>query len=62
MTTIESVIKLLEETRKPVFEDLMEKHIEFINQIIELTPIYELSCNISKEAVDLVKNTIFTQD
>ncbi len=62
MTTVESVIKLLEETRKPVFEDLMEKHIDFINQIIESTPIYELSCNISKEAVDLVKNTIFTQD
>lgn len=62
MTTIESVIKLLEETRKPVFEDLMEKHINFINKIIETTPIFELTCNISKEAVDLVKDTIFTQD
>ena len=62
LTTIESVIKLLEETRKPVFEDLMEKHINFINKVIETTPIFELSCNISKEAVDLVKNTIFTQD
>ena len=62
LTTIESVIMLLQETRKPVFEDLMEKHIEFINKIIETTPIYELTCNISKDAVDLVKNTIFTQD
>lgn len=60
LSTVESVIKLLEETRKPVFEDLMEKHMNFINKIIESTPIYELSCNISKEAVDLVKNTIFT--
>ena len=62
LTTVESVIKLLQETRKPVFEDLMEKHIEFINKIIVSTPVYELTCNISKEAVDLVKNTIFTQD
>ena len=62
LTTIESVIKLLDETRKPVFEHLMEKHMDFINKIIESTPIYELTCNISKEAVDLVKGTIFTQD
>lgn len=62
LSTIEAVIRLLDETRKPVFEDLMEKHMNFINSIIETTPIYELSCNISKEAVDLVKNTIFTQE
>ena len=62
LNTIEAVIKLLDETRKPVFEELMEKHIDFINEIIKTTPIYELSCNISKEAVDLVKNTIFTKD
>lgn len=62
LSTVESVIKLLQETRKPVFEELMEKHMNFINKIIESTPVYELTCNISKEAVDLVKNVIFTQD
>ena len=30
LTTIEAVIKLLNETRKPVFENLMEKHMEII--------------------------------
>ena len=62
LTTIESVVKLLNETRKPVFEDLMNKHMEFINTIIKNIPIYELTCNISKDAVDLVKDTVFTQD
>ena len=62
LSTVESVIKLLNETKKPVFENLMEKHIDFINKIIETTPVYELTCNISKEAVDLVKSTIFTQE
>ncbi len=62
LNTVESVIRLLDETRKPVFENLMEKHMDFINKIIETTPMYELVCNISKEAVDLVKNTVFPQD
>ena len=62
LTTIEAVVRLLNETRKPVFENLMEKHMEFINNIIKNIPIYELTCNISKDAVDLVKDTIFTKD
>ncbi len=62
LPTIESVVKLLNETRKPVFENLMEKHMDFINNVIKSIPIYELTCNISKEAVDLVKSTIFTQE
>lgn len=57
--TVESVIRFLNETKKTVFSDLMDNHLDFINKIIETTDIYELTCNISKEAVDLVKNTIF---
>ncbi len=62
LTTIEIVVKLLNETRKPIFQELMEKHMDLINEIIKKTPIYELECDISKDAVDLIKNTIFTQD
>lgn len=62
LSTIETAVKLLNETRKPVFSDLMEKHMEIIANIIGKTPSYELTCNISKEAVDLVKDTIFTEE
>ncbi len=62
LTTIETVVRLLNETKKPVFEDLMDKHMEIINNIISKTPVYELTCNISKEAVDLVKDTIFPEE
>lgn len=60
LSTFETVVRLLNETRKPVFSELMDRHMEIIENIISKTPIYELTCNISKEAVDLVKNTIFT--
>ncbi len=59
--TIEAAVQLVNETRKPVFASLMEQHMDVINNIIVNTPIYELSCNISKEAVDLVKETLFQE-
>jgi len=62
LTTLETVVRLLNETKKPVFEELMEKHMEIINNIISKTPIYELTCNISREAVDLVKDTVFPEE
>ena len=61
LTTVEAVVRLIEQTRKPVFESLMHQHMEIINNIIVNTPVYELSCNISKEAVDLVKETLFQE-
>ena len=62
ISTIEKVVNFLDQTKKPIFENLMDKHMEFINNIIKSVPVYELTCDISKEAVDLVKNTIFTED
>ncbi len=59
LPTIEAVARLLSETKKPVFSELMNQHMDIINQILVSTPIYELGCNISKEAVDLVKETLF---
>lgn len=62
LSTIEKVVNFLDQTKKPIFESLIDKHMEFINNIIKNVPVYELTCDISKEAVDLVKNTIFTED
>lgn len=61
LSTVEATVLLVNETRKPVFESLMKQHMEIIHRIIVNTPIYELSCNISKEAVDLVKETLFQE-
>ena len=61
LSPIEATIRLLNETRKPVFENLMDKHMDILNNIITKTPVYELSCTISREAVDLVKNTLFKE-
>ena len=61
LSTVEAAVRLVNETRKPVFEELMRQHMQIIQNIIVNTPIYELSCNISKEAVDLVKETLFQE-
>lgn len=61
LSPIEATIRLLNETRKPVFENLMDKHMDILNNIVSKTPIYELGCTISREAVDLVKNTLFKE-
>lgn len=61
ISTFESVVRFLNETKKPVFDQLMDMHMEIITNIIKNIPIYELTCNISKEAVDLVKKTVFEE-
>ncbi|MBQ4088068.1 MAG: hypothetical protein IJC78_07480 [Clostridia bacterium] len=61
LSTVEAAVRLVNETRKPVFEEMMKQHMQIIQNIIVNTPIYELSCNISKEAVDLVKETLFQE-
>lgn len=61
LSSVEAVIRLLNETRKPIFENLMDKHMDILNGILQKVPIYELGCTISKEAVDLVKDTLFEE-
>ncbi len=61
LSTVEAVVKLLNETKKPVFEELMDKHMEFIQTIITKIPIYELGCTISDEAPKLVRDTLFKE-
>lgn len=61
LTTVEAAVKLLNETRKPVFATLMDKHMDIISGILSDTPVYELGCTISDEAVCLVKDTLFQE-
>lgn len=61
LSTIEAAANMLSQTRKPVFEDLMDKHMDILREILQRVPVYEMGCTISKEAVDLVKDTLFQE-
>lgn len=54
----EAVFMMYREINKPVFDDLMELMLEKISKILEEIPTYELSCDISKEAVNVVKSEL----
>ncbi len=54
----EAFARLLGETRKFPFKDSIEMASELCGELIERVPIYRLSCNISKEAVEVVKNAV----
>ncbi len=43
---------------RPVYKEAMEKTLEMLDKLLSV-PMYSLECNISREAVDTVKNYIF---
>lgn len=53
-----AVSLMLNETKKSVFPEMMELCLDTISKIISTTPVYLLSCNISRDSVDLVKSTL----
>lgn len=55
----EAFARLVGEARKLPFKDAVELSAELCGELIKKVPIYKLKCNISKEAVDLVKATVF---
>ncbi len=55
----EAVFRLMNEVTRPAYNELMEVTLKNIEKIIQTVPVYMLGCNISQEAVELVKNTIF---
>lgn len=61
LSPIEAAVNLMNQTHKPVFEHLMDKHMDILQAILQNVPVYELGCTISKEAVDLVKDTLFQE-
>ena len=54
----EAFARLFGETRKFPFKDSVDLATDLCNELVERVPIYRLSCNISKEAVDIVKDTV----
>jgi len=61
LSTVEAAVQMLNETKSIVFDTLMEKELDIIGNVLKHVPVYELCCNISKEAVELVKDTIFRE-
>lgn len=55
----EAVFLALREVRRPVFEDKLNKTLNYVSELLSAVPVYLLGCNISAEAALLVKNTIF---
>ena len=54
----EAVFRLMNEVTRPAYNELFEITLNNIEKIISSVPVYLLGCNISKEAVDLVKDTV----
>jgi hypothetical protein len=45
--------------RTPVLPDCMNKSLDMVSKFLEAVPAYELSCDISRQAVETVKNELF---
>ena len=55
----EAAFLLMQGIRKHVLPDMMQKSLDNASELVSLVPTYELSCNISREAVETVKNILF---
>ncbi len=58
----EAVYLLMQGIRKPVLEDLMQDSLEMASKLLSAVPAYELSCTISREAVETVRKTVFPDE
>lgn len=55
---IEALQVIMPEIYKPKFEDMANLNMDMLDKIIKNTPMYVMYCNISKEAVDTVRNEV----
>lgn len=55
---IEALQVILPEIYKPVYEEMANLNMNMLDILIKNVPMYIMYCNISKEAVDTVKNEI----
>ena len=55
----EAAVWMLHSIRTPVLPDCMHKSLDMVSKFLETVPVYELSCDISQEAVETVKNELF---
>jgi hypothetical protein len=54
-----AIFRILNETTKPFYPEMMEVLIKRVEQLIQSTPFYLLRCTAHTDAVDVVKNEIF---
>ena len=57
----ETVFLVMQAIRIATLEEHMSASLDNASQLLKLVPAYELSCNISKEAVETVKNELFPE-
>ncbi|MDD4690342.1 MAG: hypothetical protein PHE51_11440 [Eubacteriales bacterium] len=58
LSSTEAIRRFFEQIKRPVTRELMNDALTMIGKVLEVTPIYLLSCNISHEAVEVVKNEL----
>lgn len=54
----EAVFRIINETKKPVFPNMMQLTLDRLSQVLTKTPTYVLSCDISQNAVEVVKQEL----
>lgn len=55
----QALSRLMSELRKSMYPEMMEICLQSVDKLLKAVPIYLLTCNVSREAVEVVKNTIF---
>lgn len=63
LDAMDSMYRLLGQISRPYYDAALgERAVDFAQRLYESLPIYCLTCDISREAVDTVYNTIFLQE
>lgn len=58
MDSVSAVKHILEQVKRPPVSDLMENTLSMIDILVKSVPVYRLSCNISEDAVRVVKEQL----
>lgn len=59
ITPMEAIIRMMREVPLDVYKEQSDLLMNFFNKLFTSVPVYLLKCNISKDAVDVVKNQLF---
>lgn len=59
INSMEAFVRTLTELPKPVFKNQSDQMMEVLNKLFATVPCYLLKCDISKTAVDTVRDEIF---
>ena len=58
----EAFARLISEISRPVFNEMTDDTMSVADRLLRAVPTYLLSCDISKEAVDVVRKAIFLNE